>query len=92
MQLAGGGCTLWAVGNAVNHQRASSANTFAAVVVEDNRFFVVGDEALVQHVEQLEERCLVADFVDVVCLEVARVGWAALAPHLEGEIFEVAHL
>ena len=61
-------------------------------MVEDHCFFVVGDEALVQHVEQLEERCLVADFVDVVCLEVARVGWAALAPHLEGEIFEVAHL
>ena len=73
VQLAGGGAALRAVGLAVDHQRARAADALAAVVVEHDRFLAVGDQTLVEDVEHLEERRLVADLVDRVVLEAAAV-------------------
>ena len=93
VQLAGGRAALGAVGLAVDHQRARAADALAAVVVEDDGLAAFVDELLVEHVEHLEERGLVADRGDAVALEAAGVGRAVLAPDLEGEVGQMmAHL
>ena len=72
VELAGGGAPLRAVGLAVDHQRARAADALAAVVVEGDRLLALGDEALVDEVEHLEERHVVADAGRVVGVEAAR--------------------
>ena len=62
-------------------------------MIEDDGFLALGDQALVQDVEHLEERRLVGDLVDDVGVEVTAVVRPGLAPDLEGEVLEgVAHL
>ena len=89
VQLARRGAPLRAMGLTVDHQRARAADALAAVVVEHDRLAALADQLLVQHVEHLEERCLVADRVDPVALEVATVARTGLAPDLEGDVPEV---
>jgi len=55
VQLARGGGALRAVRLAVDHQRAGAADAFAAVVVEHHCLFALRDEALVQHIQHLQE-------------------------------------
>jgi len=55
----------------------------AAIVVERDRLRTVGDEPLVEHVEQLEERHVGTHVVDVVVLEPAPVVRAVLTPDAE---------
>jgi hypothetical protein len=76
------------VGAPVDHQRARPADPFPTVVVEDDRFLALGDQALVDHVEQLEERGLVTDLLDCVGLEAPVVVRPFLAPDAEREIGE----
>ena len=66
--------------------------TRLAVVVEDDCFLAFFDQPLVQDVEQLEERRLVADLGDLVGLEASLSVRAVLAPDLEGEVGEGLHL
>ncbi len=76
----------------VDHQRAGTADSFAAVVIERDCFKTFANQFLVQYIEHLEERCFVADAVDAIALEFSSVAGAVLPPDLEDEIFEVAHL
>jgi len=93
VQLTSGRAALVAVGLAIDHQRARATNTFATIVVEHDSFLAVIDETLIQDVEHLEERCLVADLFDGVILEVSRIIRALLAPHAQGEVGQmIAHL
>src|SRR6266511_1729599 len=71
------------MGAPVDHHGARSADALAAVVVEGDGFLAVGDEPLVEHIEQLEERHVGAYVVDVVLLEATAVVRAGLAPHAE---------
>ena len=50
-----------AVRHAVDHAAAHAADAFAAIVVEGDRLFALGDQVLVQHVEHFEERHVSAD-------------------------------
>ena len=68
-----------------------AADALAAVVVERDRLRAVGDEPLVEHVEQLEERHVGADVVDVVVLEAAPVVGAGLAPDAEVDVHRRRH-
>ena len=86
VQLARRRAALRAVGLAVDHQRARAADALAAVVVEDDRVLALLDQPLVEDVEQLEERRLVADLGDLVGLEATLLVGAVLAPDLEGEV------
>ncbi len=45
------------------------ADALAAVVLERDGVLALGDQSLVEDVEQLEERSILADLVDVVLLE-----------------------
>jgi hypothetical protein len=71
------------MGAAVDHHGARAADALAAVVVERDRLLAVGDEPLVEHVEQLEKRHVRAHVLDVVVLEAAPVVRAGLAPDAE---------
>ena len=63
VQLTCGGGALRSVGNAVDNEPAHAADAFAAVVVEGDRIFAVGDEPFVHDVEHFEERHVLADVV-----------------------------
>ena len=92
VQLARGGAALRTVGLTVDHQRARATDALAAVVVEDDRILALLDQPLVEDVEQLEERRLVADLGDLVRLEPALFVGAVLAPDLEREVRQGGHL
>src|SRR5436305_140005 len=83
VQLAGGGAALGTVRPTVDHHGARAADALAAVVVEGDGLLARGDEPLIEHVEQLEERHVGADVVDVVVLEAAPVVGSGLAPDAE---------
>ena len=88
VQLARGGAGLGTVRPAVDHHRARTADALAAVVVERDRLAAVGEQLLVEDVEQLEERHVGADVRDVEVLELAGRGRALLAPHPELQIHD----
>ena len=60
----------WAWPSIISEHDAADALT--AVVVEHDRFLALTDQALVEDVEQLEERRLLADLGDHVVLEPTR--------------------
>jgi len=76
----------------VDHEATRSTDALATVGVERDRFLALGDQVLVDHVEQFEERSLVGDGVHLVRLEVALGGGTVLAPDLEGDVPDETHL
>ena len=91
MELAGGRAELGAVGLAVDHQPAGAADAFPAVVLEGHGLLAFGDEPLVQQVEHLQERHVLAHAGHGVLHHGTGVGRPGLAPDPEGEI-EGLHL
>ena len=85
VQLAGRR-DLGAVRHARDHETAHAADAFTAVGVERDRLDAVGLQLLVEHVEHLEERHVVADVTDRVGLETPSGGRVVLTPDLECEI------
>ena len=85
VELAGGGAALGlAVRCTVDVERAHAADTFAAVVVEDERLLAGLDELLVHDVESLEEGGVVGNVLQLMCVEVALLLRAVLFPELDG--------
>ena len=83
IELAGGGTALGlAVGRAVDVERAHTADSFAAVVVEDKRLLALVDELFVEDVEHFEERGVVGDILHLAGLKMAFFAWAVLLPVL----------
>ncbi len=62
VKLANRGAFEAAMGFAVDHHAAHAADAFAAIVVESDGIFALGDQALVDNIEHFEERHV---FVDV---------------------------
>jgi hypothetical protein len=86
VQLADGRAAQATVGDAVDDQPAGAANPFATIRIECDRFFALGDQPLVHHVEHFEERHVRIDVVGRIGFEMsARLG-IFLAPDFEGEI------
>ena len=61
VKLADGGALEAAVGFAVDHKAAHAADAFAAIVVEGDGVFALGDEGFVEDVEHFEERHMLVD-------------------------------
>jgi len=81
VELTGGGTTLrLAMRRTVDIQRAHTADTLAAVVIEHEGFLALVDEFLVQDVEHLEERGVIGDVVHFVRIEVTRIFRTILTP------------
>ena len=70
----------------VDHECARPADALPAVVLERDGVLALGDQSLVEDVEQLEERSILADLVDVVLLEAPSGVRTVLAPHLERQV------
>ena len=83
VELAGCGAALsLAVRCAVDVERAHTADTLAAVVVEDERLLAGYDEFLVHDVEGLEEGGVIGNVLQLVSVEVALLLRAVLFPEL----------
>ena len=86
VELAGRGAALGAVGNAVDHEAAGSADPFPTIAVEGNRLLAVGIEVLIDVVEHLEERRIRADIVRLVGLEGPGLAALGLTPHPQSQV------
>ena len=86
MQLAGGGLFLGAVSNAVDDQRTRAADAFAAIVIKGDRSPPRYDQFLVDLVEHLEKRAVLADVVGLIDLHPAFAVLIFLAPYAKCEV------
>jgi hypothetical protein len=80
VELADRGVLEAAVGDAVDHEPAGAADPFAAVVLEGNRLLALLHQALVDHVEHLEERHMLVDALRLVTDDLAGRGGVLLSP------------
>jgi hypothetical protein len=85
VRLAAGHALVRTVRLAVDDQRARAANALAAVVGEGNRLVPGDREAVVYHVEQLEERHVRTHVLRGVIDEAAGLVRASLTPDAEGD-------
>jgi hypothetical protein len=85
VELANRGTRLGAMGDAVNHESAGATNSFAAVVVEGDRFFTLQDQVLVQYIQHLEERHVGVYFRVFVPDHLPDVRSALLPPNVEDQ-------
>lgn len=90
VQLAGGDPSTWSVRFAVDEQTARTADTLAAVVIESDRFFILANEVVVQHIQHFQERHVLRYVVHGYVF-IAPVSFALLAPDLQVQ-FHVAHV
>ena len=92
VELAGGSAAFGlAVGRAVDVEGAHTADTLAAVVVEDERLLAGSDELLVHDVEGLEEGGVIGNVLQLVRVEVALLLRAVLFPELNGNTDILSH-
>ena len=83
VELTGGSTALGlSVRRTVDVERAHTADTLAAVVVEDERLLAGYDEFLVHDVEGLEEGGVIGNVLQLVSVEVALLLRAVLFPEL----------
>jgi hypothetical protein len=85
VQLAGRG-DLRAVRHAVDDDAARAADALATVVVERHRLLAGLEQLLVEDVEHLEERHVVADVVELVGVQLPLGVSVCLAPHVDGDL------
>ena len=85
VQLAGGRAD-GPVGLPVDDHTALTADALAAVGVEGHRLLALGEELLVEQVEDLEEAHVLLDPAHGVLLEVALRVLVLLAPDLELDV------
>ncbi len=83
MELAGGDTLHGAVGMTVDIERAHTADTFAAVVVEHDGFFALLYELLVEHVEHLKEARACRNVVERVVDELSFLFGTTLTPNFQ---------
>jgi hypothetical protein len=86
MKLAGGHAALLAVRDAVDRERARSADAFAAIVIEVDRLLIFFDQALVDDVEHLKKRGLGGNIRRIVCLNPTLGFGPGLPPNFECQV------
>ncbi len=74
-----------AMGFAVDHHAAHTADTFAAIVIKGDRIFSLGDEGFVDNIEHFEKGHVLADVGSVVTYHAALVGGIFLTPDMKSE-------
>ena len=86
IDLAGGHGLLGSVGMSVDMQRAHTADTLAAVVVEGYRLLACMDKVVVENIHHFEERCVGRDVLDLISLERSVRFSVFLTPYLQCKI------
>ena len=72
-------------------ERAHTADTLAAIVVESDGVFVLRNEFLVENIHHLKERCALEDILQFVGLEVALLFRTSLTPYFNFNIDVLIH-
>ncbi len=85
VQLANGCALEPAVGFAVDHEAAHAANAFAAIVIESDGIFALGNKAFVDNVEHLEEGHVLVDVGSIVTDHAALILGILLAPDVKNK-------
>ena len=75
-------CRAGAVCTTIDVQRAHTADTLAAVVVECHRLLAFVNKVIVQDIEHLEERGVGRDIIDLIGLECSLGLGVLLTPYL----------
>ena len=83
VELTDGAPLLAPVGNSVDDETTRSTDPFAAIVLEGNGLFALGDEVLVEDIEHLEERHVGVDVFQLIGLETALVPGVLLPPDVK---------
>ncbi len=91
VKLAGGGATVGAVGHAVDHDTAGSADPFAAIVFKGDGFFASGDQFIVERVEHLKDGHIGAEVLGLVGFEATFGVAIGLSPDIERQLDAVGH-
>lgn len=92
IELAGSGTRFGlAVRRTVNIERTHTADAFAAVVVEDERFLAVFNQFLIEDIEHLKERSVIGDVVHLARIEVTRILRTILLPVLYCKAYVLSH-
>jgi len=86
VQLAEAGAVLGAVGLAIDHHAAHTADPFPAVVVEGDGLLALLQQVFIDHVEHFEERHVLADVRGLELNHSALVVRVLLPPDIEGEV------
>jgi hypothetical protein len=74
-----------AVRHAIDHAAAHAANALAAIAVEGHRVFVSRNQILVQNIEHLKERHVLADVRNFVSHHAALLTRATLPPDVQND-------
>lgn len=72
-------------GQAIDHETAHAADALSAVMVESDRVLSLFDEPLVEHVEHLQERHVLAGLVHLVADHAALVLRVLLPPDMKDQ-------
>ena len=70
---------------AVDHHAAHTANPFAAIVIECDGIFALGNKALVDDVEHFQKGHVLADVGGIVADHAAGIRGIFLSPDVKGE-------
>ena len=83
VQLTGGGTGIGSVRMTVDDHAAGAADTFATVVFERYRLFLLGNQLLVKDIEHLQEGHVLGYLVELIGFEVAFGVFVFLSPDFE---------
>ena len=86
MELANGAAFLMAVSDPVDHKAAGATDAFATIVLERDRILVLVDQILIENIEHLEKRHMVADIVELIGLKAALVVRFLLPPNMQRQL------
>ena len=75
----------------IHIQRAHTADTLAAIVVEYDWLFALVDQTLIQNVQHFQERDTLVDLVDLVSLELSFFLRTSLTPNFKRYFYIFIH-
>ena len=75
----------------VDVQRAHTTDTFAAVMVEYDRFTAIVNDLFIQDIQHFEERSIARDIFHLICFKSTFCFRAFLTPYLQCETYIFIH-
>src|SRR5437660_975477 len=86
MQLAGSRSLQRTMCAAIDVHGTHSANSFAAVVIESNRFFAFADKTVIEYIEHFKKRHVRAHSGHIIVFEMTFAGRTFLPPDFKFEV------
>ena len=89
MQLASGCFIFRSVWLPIDHHATRTANPFAAIMVEGHRFFMPGDQLLVQYIQHFQKRHVTGYVFQMVRLKGTLHLGRRLSPDMQRDFHDV---